>query len=121
VALNTITFTVKDNTNSTHFCKKNLLQLKFELRTEIVRDVTRKTVKQVLKGLDGAVIQSMKGGNSADVSEATVSSTKTEVKEPEIPITSPFKKEIKETAVTASSHRKYLNKINSNINCQGKS
>jgi hypothetical protein len=37
-----------------------------------------------LKGLDGAVIQSMKGGNSADVSETTVSSTKREEKEPEI-------------------------------------
>lgn len=45
------------------------MQLKSELRTEIVRDVTRKTVKQVLKGLDGAVIQSMKGGNAADLSE----------------------------------------------------
>jgi hypothetical protein len=41
--------------------------------------------------------------------------------QPEIPITSPFKKETKQTAETASSHRKYLNKINSNINCQGKS
>ena len=86
---------------------KYMQQLKFELRTEIVRDVTRKTVKQVLKGLDGAVIQSMKGGNSADVSEATVSSTKREEKEPEIPITSPFKKEIKQTAETASSHPIY--------------
>ncbi|KAL5005842.1 hypothetical protein ScPMuIL_017000 [Solemya velum] len=38
-----------------------LEQLKHDLRSEIVRDVTRKTVKQVLKGLDGAVIQSVQG------------------------------------------------------------
>ena len=31
------------------------------MRLEIVRDVTRKTVKQVLKGLDGAVIESLQG------------------------------------------------------------
>ena len=61
---------------------KYMHQLKTELRTEIVRDVTRKTVKQVLKGLDGAVIQSMKGGNTTDMSEQPVSPKKETVKEP---------------------------------------
>ncbi|XP_064597849.1 next to BRCA1 gene 1 protein-like [Liolophura sinensis] len=42
-----------------------LSKLKEDLRTEIVRDVTRKTVKQVLKGLDGAVIQSLQGSKCA--------------------------------------------------------
>ncbi|KAJ8319830.1 hypothetical protein KUTeg_001417 [Tegillarca granosa] len=36
-------------------------KLKTDLRQEIVKDVTRKTVKQVLKGLDGAVIHSLQG------------------------------------------------------------
>ena len=40
-----------------------LFQLKKELRCEIVRDVTRKTVREVLKGLDGAVIESLQGSN----------------------------------------------------------
>ena len=40
-----------------------LFQLKTELRCEIVRDVTRKTVREVLKGLDGAVIESLQGSN----------------------------------------------------------
>ncbi|XP_041374804.1 next to BRCA1 gene 1 protein-like [Gigantopelta aegis] len=39
-------------------------KLKRELRTEIVHDVTKKTVKQVLKGLDNAVIRSIQGGSS---------------------------------------------------------
>ncbi|WAR09784.1 NBR1-like protein [Mya arenaria] len=39
-------------------------ELKKELRVEIVRDVTRKTVKQVLKGLDGAVIESLQGATT---------------------------------------------------------
>ncbi|XP_052812771.1 uncharacterized protein LOC128240257 [Mya arenaria] len=39
-------------------------KLKKELRVEIVRDVTRKTVKQVLKGLDGAVIESLQGATT---------------------------------------------------------
>nr|XP_022323351.1 next to BRCA1 gene 1 protein-like isoform X1 [Crassostrea virginica]XP_022323352.1 next to BRCA1 gene 1 protein-like isoform X1 [Crassostrea virginica] len=36
-------------------------ELKKELHTEIVKDVTRKTVKHVLRGLDGAVLQSYRG------------------------------------------------------------
>lgn len=40
---------------------KFMQQLKTDLRQEIVKDVTRKTVKQVLKGLDGAVIHSLQG------------------------------------------------------------
>ena len=40
-----------------------IFQLKKELRSEIVRDVTRKTVREVLKGLDGAVIESLQGSN----------------------------------------------------------
>ncbi|XP_060065611.1 next to BRCA1 gene 1 protein-like [Ylistrum balloti] len=45
---------------------KFMQQLKTELRTEIVKDVTKKTVRHVLKGLDGAVIQSVKGPNEVD-------------------------------------------------------
>ncbi|OWF51345.1 next to BRCA1 gene 1 protein-like [Mizuhopecten yessoensis] len=45
---------------------KFMQQLKMELRTEIVKDVTKKTVRHVLKGLDGAVIQSVKGTSEVD-------------------------------------------------------
>ncbi|XP_033728100.1 next to BRCA1 gene 1 protein-like [Pecten maximus] len=45
---------------------KFMQQLKTELRTEIVKDVTKKTVRHVLKGLDGAVIQSVKGPEGVD-------------------------------------------------------
>ncbi|XP_052235055.1 uncharacterized protein LOC127847284 [Dreissena polymorpha] len=41
-----------------------MTKLKKDLRSEIVRDVTRKTVKQVLKGLDGAVIESLQGSGT---------------------------------------------------------
>lgn len=45
---------------------KFMQQLKMELRTEIVKDVTKKTVRHVLRGLDGAVIQTMKGTSGVD-------------------------------------------------------
>lgn len=51
----------------------NFLQLKRDLRTEIVRDVTRKTVKHVLKGLDGAVIESLQGSSLLQAGAATTS------------------------------------------------
>lgn len=43
-----------------------VLQLKKELYLEIVKDVIRKTVKYVLRGLDGVVLQSYKGGEVID-------------------------------------------------------
>lgn len=63
---------------------KFMQQLKTELRTEIVKDVTKKTVRHVLKGLDGAVIQSVKGpeGVNSPVSPPTGNlgeTTKTEM------------------------------------------
>lgn len=44
-----------------------VLQLKKELYLEIVKDVIRKTVKYVLRGLDGVVLQSYKGGEVIDI------------------------------------------------------
>lgn len=44
-----------------------ILQLKKELYLEIVKDVIRKTVKYVLRGLDGVVLQSYKGGEVIDI------------------------------------------------------
>ncbi|XP_071149090.1 next to BRCA1 gene 1 protein-like [Mytilus edulis] len=82
---------------------KYMQQLKLELRTEIVRDVTRKTVKQVLKGLDGAVIQSMKGGNSETTVETPASPTKIE----DTPILSPVKNKEVGTVEATTSHPIY--------------
>ncbi|XP_061189059.1 next to BRCA1 gene 1 protein-like isoform X2 [Saccostrea echinata] len=45
---------------------KYMKELKKELHSEIVKDVTRKTVKHVLRGLDGAVLQSYKGGEGTE-------------------------------------------------------
>ncbi|XP_048774182.2 next to BRCA1 gene 1 protein-like isoform X2 [Ostrea edulis] len=45
---------------------KYMKELKKELHSEIVKDVTRKTVKHVLRGLDGAVLQSYKGGEATE-------------------------------------------------------
>ncbi|KAL4216974.1 Next to BRCA1 protein 1 protein [Mactra antiquata] len=50
-----------------------MTKLKRDLRTEIVRDVTRKTVKHVLKGLDGAVIESLQGSSLLQGGTATTS------------------------------------------------
>lgn len=55
-----------------------VLQLKKELHSEIVKDVTRKTVKHVLRGLDGAVLQSYKGGEAIDTQPKGVSTTPAE-------------------------------------------
>lgn len=55
-----------------------VLQLKKELHSEIVKDVTRKTVKHVLRGLDGAVLQSYKGGEAIDTQPKGVSATPAE-------------------------------------------
>lgn len=55
-----------------------ILQLKKELHSEIVKDVTRKTVKHVLRGLDGAVLQSYKGGEAIDTQPKGVSATPAE-------------------------------------------
>lgn len=58
-----------------------MTKLKKDLRKEIVQDVTRKTVKQVLKGLDGAVIESLQGSSlpqaGANTSTAGASRSKT--------------------------------------------
>ena len=54
-------YIAKDQKNNTSKFDSYSLQLKKELRSEIVRDVTRKTVREVLKGLDGAVIESLQG------------------------------------------------------------
>ncbi|XP_060568887.1 next to BRCA1 gene 1 protein-like isoform X2 [Ruditapes philippinarum] len=60
-----------------------MTKLKKDLRTEIVRDVTRKTVKQVLKGLDGAVIESLQGSSllQAGANTAIAGSSKTQTSE----------------------------------------
>lgn len=55
-----------------------VLQLKKELHSEIVKDVTRKTVKHVLRGLDGAVLQSYKGEEAIDTQPKGVSATPAE-------------------------------------------
>ncbi|KAK3083203.1 hypothetical protein FSP39_016634 [Pinctada imbricata] len=51
---------------------KYMEEMKKELRCDIVKDVAKKTVKHVLKGLDGAVIQGVKGPEGADPSITTV-------------------------------------------------
>ncbi|XP_053386661.1 next to BRCA1 gene 1 protein-like isoform X2 [Mercenaria mercenaria] len=60
-----------------------MTKLKKDLRTEIVRDVTRKTVKQVLKGLDGAVIESLQGSSllQAGANTATAGASRTQTSE----------------------------------------
>lgn len=57
---------------------KYMRELKKELHSEIVKDVTRKTVKHVLRGLDGAVLQSYKGGEAIDTQPKGVSATPAE-------------------------------------------
>lgn len=69
-----------------------VLQLKKELHSEIVKDVTRKTVKHVLRGLDGAVLQSYKGGGAIDTQPKGVSATPAE--------------ETERNAESSSHHRK---------------
>lgn len=69
-----------------------VLQLKKELHSEIVKDVTRKTVKHVLRGLDGAVLQSYKGGEAIDTQPKGVSATPAE--------------ETERNAESSSHHRK---------------
>lgn len=69
-----------------------VLQLKKELHSEIVKDVTRKTVKHVLRGLDGAVLQSYKGGEAIDTQPKGVSATPVE--------------ETERNAESSSHHRK---------------
>lgn len=69
-----------------------ILQLKKELHSEIVKDVTRKTVKHVLRGLDGAVLQSYKGGEAIDKQPKGVSATPAE--------------ETERNAESSSHHRK---------------
>lgn len=69
-----------------------VLQLKKELHSEIVKDVTRKTVKHVLRGLDGAVLQSYKGEEAIDTQPKGVSATPAE--------------ETERNAESSSHHRK---------------
>lgn len=69
-----------------------ILQLKKELHSEIVKDVTRKTVKHVLRGLDGAVLQSYKGGEAIDTQPKGVSASPAE--------------ETERNAESSSHHRK---------------